>query len=359
MNQSISRKTAQQIVEAIKDVCGYDINFIRPDGIIDASTDPDRVGTFHEIGKQVAQSGKTLEVQKDDSFLGSRRGINMPFVYRGEAIAVIGISGEPDEVRKYAYLAERITWLILRERELEVQSRNQQEETHYVIRALTQGEDISAVYLEDYLRERGYASNARYRTVLIRLNPRWNPTNLPLIEQQLLQCFRRCDSTFYAYFYPREYRMLLLEEAYPRAVKVFQELTDSCEGLLSVGIGSLEPLRQQHRSCENAELAVRTAAGKPGFVACYDDLDLEMLLSSIPKNVQETYKKKTIAGLSDKDRALLLAYFSHGCRLKETADALFIHKNTLQYQLDRIHGITGYNPRTFRDAVVLYTALCL
>ncbi|MCC6094604.1 MAG: hypothetical protein LIV24_06235 [Eubacterium sp.] len=36
----ISERTARQIVDTVKDVCGYNINFIRSDGIILASTNP-------------------------------------------------------------------------------------------------------------------------------------------------------------------------------------------------------------------------------------------------------------------------------------------------------------------------------
>ena len=46
-------------------------------------------------------------------------------------------------------------------------------------------------------------------------------------------------------------------------------------------------------------------------------------------------------------------------RLKQASEALYLHKNTLQYQLDRIHRETGYNPREFADAVILYLALKL
>ncbi len=45
--------------------------------------------------------------------------------------------------------------------------------------------------------------------------------------------------------------------------------------------------------------------------------------------------------------------------LLNTANRLFIHKNTLQYKLDRIHKLCGYNPRKFRDANILYLALKL
>ena len=42
---NIDNHTAQQIVDTVKDVCGSNINFIAPDGVIVASTDPARVGT--------------------------------------------------------------------------------------------------------------------------------------------------------------------------------------------------------------------------------------------------------------------------------------------------------------------------
>ena len=113
MPQVISKRVAQQIVETVKDVCNHNINFIDTKGIIFASTDASRVGDFHEIGKQVIVTGQTIEVESDNSYFGTQKGVNMPFVYKGETIAVIGISGAPKEVRQYAYLAQKITNLIL------------------------------------------------------------------------------------------------------------------------------------------------------------------------------------------------------------------------------------------------------
>ncbi|MFR2837269.1 MAG: helix-turn-helix domain-containing protein [[Clostridium] nexile] len=45
--------------------------------------------------------------------------------------------------------------------------------------------------------------------------------------------------------------------------------------------------------------------------------------------------------------------------LQSTCQKLFIHKNTLQNRLDRIYEKSGYNPRKFRDAALLYLALKL
>lgn len=66
-----------------------------------------------------------------------------------------------------------------------------------------------------------------------------------------------------------------------------------------------------------------------------------------------------MTNLSEKEQSLLKIYFSNNMSLKETADQMFLHKNTLQYQLDKIWKNTGYNPREFRDAAILYIALKL
>ena len=107
MALSIKQDVAQQIVEAVKDVCAHDINFIDSKGIIFASTNKKRIGDFHEIGLQVIKTGKTIEVDTDEGYFGTQKGVNIPFIDKGDVSAVIGISGEPKEVRKYAYLAQK------------------------------------------------------------------------------------------------------------------------------------------------------------------------------------------------------------------------------------------------------------
>ena len=114
----ISHTLAQQIVNTIKDVCSYDINFINPSGTIIASTNSARIGTFHEIGRKAVATDTTIEVAESDNFTGTRQGINMPLYHEDNLLAVIGITGSPEKVRKYAFLAQRITSLLIREQEL-------------------------------------------------------------------------------------------------------------------------------------------------------------------------------------------------------------------------------------------------
>ena len=132
----ISRELAQQIVDTVKSVCGQDINFIGSSGIVIASTDEERIGTYHEIGYQVARTKTVMEIESSDGFQGTKPGINLPVIHDRTLLAVIGISGSPNAVRKYADLAVRITSLLIREVELREFSRTQSEKQHFIIETL-------------------------------------------------------------------------------------------------------------------------------------------------------------------------------------------------------------------------------
>ncbi len=56
-NFQISYSLDQMIVDAAKEVIGKDIDFIQLDGKIIASTDPNRIGSFHEAAFQVQEKG--------------------------------------------------------------------------------------------------------------------------------------------------------------------------------------------------------------------------------------------------------------------------------------------------------------
>ena len=68
MITQIGKQLATQIVDTVHDVCGHDINFINKNGIIYASTNTSRIGSFHEIGKKAADTKTVIEVQDNDHY---------------------------------------------------------------------------------------------------------------------------------------------------------------------------------------------------------------------------------------------------------------------------------------------------
>lgn len=113
------------------------------------------------------------------------------------------------------------------------------------------------------------------------------------------------------------------------------------------------------QSYEAAKIALKSLEGTEKCYSDFDELDIEIILGSLDQKSRDEYLQKTISLLSEEDKTLLKVYYKENMSLHETSNRLFLHKNTLQYKLDRISKISGYNPRKFKEAVVLYIALIL
>lgn len=61
--------------------------------------------------------------------------------------------------------------------------------------------------------------------------------------------------------------------------------------------------------------------------------------------------------LTDEQQEILQVLFAHQLNLSETARALFLHRNTLLYRLDKLKEHTGLDPREFSAAVFLRLAM--
>lgn len=358
MAQEIRKTTAQQIVDSIKEVCSCDINYINSRGIIFASTDEKRIGDFHEIGMKVVRTGQTIAVETDNSFFGTQKGVNIPIVYNHEVIAAVGLTGTPAQVRKYAQLAQRVTFLLLREQELEARDYSQRSQLSYVVRALTTNLPIQRSYVTQLLKEYQIDPAGLFCTVVAETGGPASFQPDTELEGRIHQVFEQMGARLYCFEPPREHLVILEQERLKRCLPALRELAQETQGRLKLGIGTPRELMQQNRSYTAAKVAVNSLFGTQS-IALFEELDLEIVLGTVPKESQRYFVEKILSGVTEKDRELLQSYYGCDMSLKQTCEVMYLHKNTLQYQLDRIWRSTGYNPRSFRDAVVLYTALKL
>lgn len=368
----ISHTLAQQIVNTIKDVCSYDINFINPSGTIIASTNAARIGAFHEIGRKAAVTGTTIEVAESDNFTGTRQGINMPLYHEDRLLAVIGITGSPEKVRKYAFLAQRITSLLIREQELGQYSRHQADKKQFVISSLLHGDTQNPEYLLKCLKEFQIDPDTPKRLILIHTYPAASGQNYTdsvsgsvLSEHQIQNFFKTAGITLYTFRYPGDYLAVTDSSGFSALSGTLRDFAKKHAGTLAVAVGRSVPLYQLGLSLTTAETALRNLNFHRPLTdhvcaenyAVFDDLTLEIVLSSVSPDDREEFSVKTIHQLSLDEKELLRTYFSLEMSLADAAEKLFLHKNTLQYKLNHIYKKCGLNPRKFRDAVLLYLAL--
>ena len=345
---------AKQIVETLKSICDHNINYIDINGRIYASTDEIRVGNYHDAGHEAAKTGKTITVEEDDISRGAKKGINMPIRFHGKTVAVIGITGPPDEVTKYAVLAQRITLMLLREHEMDIRDRNNQSQMQIAVRALTKNMDIDQDFLNDIFQNNDININKTgWKTIVIKAHERYHPANASLIESGIRDTFEKIGQNLHTYDYPNEYLVIAEEENLQKNMFRLQKLVDKYDRILKIGIGSTQTLRRQYISYESAGIALASLE-EGSSIAIFDEMDLQILLANVSGNIRDTYLEQTLGKLTKEDCEILRMYYDSGMSLKETANHLFIHYNTLQYRLNRIREVSGYDPRDFKQAVVLY-----
>ena len=130
---------------------------------------------------------------------------------------------------------------------------------------------------------------------------------------------------------------------------------------LQAGIGTeAESLSELHRSYEEAREALLT--GGTGEKACgslfrYSEQKLQRIIDMIPpegrKKILDEYRTKfDEAAFSDEMLETVRVFFEHDLSITSASRELFIHRNTLNYRLDKIRRDTGLDLRHFHDAVV-------
>lgn len=92
------------------------MNLINANGIIIASTDESRIGTYHAGAKKLISEGlDELIINNEEGYEGSLPGINYPLIVNGELIGVVGVTGNDAATLSCAKIIKRMTELLIQE----------------------------------------------------------------------------------------------------------------------------------------------------------------------------------------------------------------------------------------------------
>lgn len=154
--------------------------------------------------------------------------------------------------------------------------------------------------------------------------------------------------------YEEEGRLIILVAGRQRA-KAANEFRKLCrtEPNLYVGIGpSVNQMRDIHTSYEKAYTAYQlTKTAIPKNILIYEELGVYKILANVKESsIYPTFVQETLGRLMDYDREegteymkILEAYFENECSILYTSKALYCHKNTLAYKVNKIKEILGYD----------------
>ena len=97
----------------------------------------------------------------------------------------------------------------------------------------------------------------------------------------------------------------------------------------------------------------------------YDELGIYKILADIKEpSIYPEFVKETLGALIEYDQMkhteymkILRAFFENDCSIMYTAQALYCHKNTLSYKLDKIKKILGYDILKNENRVKIMVAI--
>ncbi len=358
-NHRINPYLAQEIVNAVKEVVDKNINFIDKNGIIIGSTDEERLNTFHQAGYEAVKTSNNIVVLDEDKYRGSRNGINYPIKVNEQSIGAIGITGNPEEISKYGFLVTKITEVFVKEQQLNYKYEWDKQRINYVVKSLIYNNVEDKKEVEQILEDFNISVNQKFAVVIMKINKDYCTTDLDIIESDIKKVFDIIGNIFKIYVYPNEFIALINEQRYEKLKYVYMDILEKYQGMLSGGVGRLKNLYDSHKSYQESRIALKYSSQNKKILTYIDSLKLELILENIDQEIKKQYVEKILKLLTEEEINLLEVYYENDMSLKNTSEALYIHKNTLQYKLEKISQKCELDPRSFRQSVILYLAIAM
>lgn len=354
MNISKMAKMAQEfVVSTSRAVGNRTINIMDTNGIIIASSDPKRVGTFHQGAYEAVTTQQTVHIHSSDvqRYEGALEGCNTPIYYKGKIIGVVGIYGEPEEVADTAKLLNLYVTQFFEQNSINIRKQTEAEVRKQIMNLLFCQHGF---YEGDMIRlEDSISVNLEMPCRIYIINP--------LAFDDKLKKLRRLD-------YLSD---LLQQDKMINPQRDIYGIQDDCFIIIHTcnDITSCDDSYAQrlYNLCINelgdTELLVSTKCCEIGDIAsaylhaCFmcrkvkgiNILDkpirqeqylIHLMTMGKGKQIAQEYYSKLLKGLGESGFVTAIqtieAYFSFEGSITKAASALHIHKNTLLYRINRI-----------------------
>ena len=365
---NLDPQIAETIVNNLKGVINHEINLFDTTGTIIASTVRSRIGTGHDGARLVIKTKKPLMIDSEHEYKGAKHGINLPVVFNDSVVAVIGITGKRSEVEPFGNVIKKMTEILIREnwdQAVQYDRRSRVSNLVNMLRLRHHDDELIAYYASmlqiDLHRPRiavvGRAE-AREGEIL----------DYDSLHSMVHARFQQLKTSFFA-FSEREVRMFVDVADERQLPALLENIREDAERLLHrpmlFGVGRpVEDGSRYWRSYDEAQRALDWAEfAREGTVQRYEDMDLGLLVSSVPDEEARRLVDHVFSGLTDEEidgfQTVFDAYARHNGSIVHCAEELFLHKNTVQNRLNKIADKTGYNPRQLPGFAVLTIAFLL
>ncbi len=359
----ISNEDAKEIVSQISKLLGTKMNIMNSEGIIIASTDQSRIGTFHKAAYDIIKNNlHDYEISLDNKIEGTQPGQNLPIYIDDEIIGVVGITGKSDETRKYISIVQKMTEILVQGKIRESKYQLKQNRINNYL--------FDWVYNEDNMMRRHFISKGlelgiditlKRRIIILRAT-----TNSPHIEKSIFNYLKLQDPSNLVFSSSDYIIGAIKEDSDENLIELLSSLKDkilSKGSQLSIGCSAQWEkhtlIRKQYIQALKAFEVSKN--NKASSIVFYNDLGVELILNNLNYDVKNEITNKVFSNLDDKSIneyiIILKAFYKANGSLKVASSYLSIHVNTIQYHLNKLKEKTGYDARNFKDSIMIQMAI--
>ncbi|MFC4772839.1 CdaR family transcriptional regulator [Enterococcus hermanniensis] len=317
MSNLLTKEQANLIVKKLMADIPYNINIMNEQGYIIASGKNHRIGERHRGAEHAIKQKAMVEIFKDTSL--EKRGTNEPIILNDELLGVVGISGDPEEVRPFTKLVKSIVLLLIEElNEFSKKEKKKQQRTDF----------IKDLFLAEgnYSEEFEKRSLENYGINLLRPN-----RCILATEQQVLRKLFPLEELF-------EWRNKFL-------VFIDTEVELNTEVAKIIVSSDRLNLSRSMKEVENTLLYLQFS--KIPFDQTFFTADVYFAhLFDFPIELDQELLKK-VNDIYDEYYETLVAFANNSTNVKAGAEQLGIHRNTLNYRIERIQTLTQKDPRNW------------
>lgn len=336
---------AKELVTLTSDlVGGRTVNIMDTDGIIVASTEKTRVGTFHQGAYEAVQTGREVNIRRDqlDKYPGAREGCNLPLRVNGSIIGVVGLYGDPTEIRYLAHLLELYVAKYFQLEAMASPKLSEGELRSRILSGLLFPTESTQANTAALMRSQRICLTPRLIAVVLS-NHSGTSLSLPQDQPLLSAVEQHLDPRRDLWGIVND-RLVMVVSARERPFG--EELKEAIPTLLETRRLSFSApwnaVSDIPFAYEQALALDTTASGS------YNDMTeipvrCQYFLSrtaGMEAEFLEELRSKALEIFQTKEYLVLLqtaqCYYEHSRSVTQAAQALFVHKNTLQYRMRRL-----------------------
>ncbi|MBV7274813.1 helix-turn-helix domain-containing protein [Clostridiaceae bacterium UIB06] len=346
----LSEQLAQRIVDQMIKVIPYEVIITNDQAIIIGSSYKERIGKFHSVSKSVLEAKEPVEIY-DDSLLGVKKGVSSPIFFSGRLVGVIGVAGNPNVVKPFSELV-RVTAELLINQEYVLTERKikEQEIEKFLYELAYANEEYSQSFIERGL-SLGIDLTISYTALVIN----FEEESLGEIRYYL-NCFLQ-NNEYYLLLNPNSIVVFMCSDK-PIVKTLEKFLTTRFICNMKIGIGLNESIVANSVKQAFTALNIGMKLESEKNIYLYEDLRFVSMLANFKRDfkLDDIIKKLKSEGKQSELLDTLAAYVYNNGEANKTSEVLHIHRNTLNYRLEKIQEISGKNPKNLIELFELFTA---